>query len=167
MKSFRAVGFFAFLTFSIVVGGCVGDENANNNGAKSGQNSNPNTSSSPAKDDVEEFNKVVTVAIDPDEVIWREIPTEKGKRLVAVLKYSSADAQTVAAQAEKHRAPLNGELDAEDWFPPELIAKSQASGDEILKGKNYAANDFFSESYKNGKLTRIDGTDYFVLELTN
>ena len=52
-------------------------------------------------------------------------------------------------------------------LPPELIAQSQGSGDEILKGKSYAANEFFSESYKNGKITRINDTDYFILELTS
>jgi hypothetical protein len=34
-----------------------------------------------------------------------------------------------------------------------------------LKGAAYAANDFLQSPYNNGKLTRINDTNYFVLEL--
>ena len=164
MKIFRARRTLIFLTLVFLLAGCVGKDAANKRDA---QNSNTNSNASPAKDDAEEFSKVVNLAVAPEEVLWRESETKSGKKLVAVLKYSSVDAQTIVANAEKHRAAIAAELDAENWFPPELIAQSQGSGDEILKGKSYAANDFFSESYKNGKITRINDTDYFVLELTN
>jgi hypothetical protein len=165
MKIFRAMQLFAFLSLVFLLSGCVGGDTANKRTSNRAQNSNANAS--PAKDDVEEFTKLVNLFVTPEEVVWRETETQNGKKLIAVLNYSPQDAQTIVAQAEKYRPALSGELDAEDWFPPELIAKSQESGDEILKGKNYGANDFFSESYKNGKITRIEGTDYFVLELSN
>lgn len=167
MKIFRVLRFFVFLTFASLLSGCVGGDSANKKNANGAQHTNANTNASQTKDDAEDFSKIVTLSVIPEEVIWRETEVPNGKKLLAVLKYSAPDAQAVAGQAEKHRPAIAAELDAEDWFPPELVAKSQESGDEILKGKSYAANDFFSETYKNGKLTRIEGTDYFVLELSN
>ena len=162
MKIFRARRTLIFLTLIFLLAGCVGKDAADK---KNTQNSNTNSNASPAKDDLEEFGKIVNLAVMPEEVLWRESETKSGKKLVAVLKYSAADAQTLVANAEKLRPAIASELDAENWFPPELIAQSQGSGDEILKGKSYAANDFYSESYKNGKITRINDTDYFILEL--
>ncbi|MDQ3042529.1 MAG: hypothetical protein M3R11_09180, partial [Acidobacteriota bacterium] len=71
----------------------------------------------------------------------------------------------IVASAERYKTPAPADIDAEDWFPPELVAKSQESGDASLKGIGYAANDFLQPPYSNGRLTRINDTDYFVLEL--
>ncbi len=83
------------------------------------------------------------------------------------MKYSAEDAQTVVEQSDKSKPAFASDIDAESWFPPELVAKSQESGDENLKGTSYPANNFLQEPYKNGKLTRINDTDFFVLELTS
>jgi hypothetical protein len=39
------------------------------------------------------------------------------------------------------------------------------TGDDTLRAKAYAANAFFGGPYNDGRIARIDGTDYFVLEL--
>ncbi len=45
-------------------------------------------------------------------------------------------------------------------------AQSELSGDETLKGNSYAANDFLQSPYEAGKLTRLEDSNYFILELS-
>jgi hypothetical protein len=142
-------------------------------------NSNPNNSSAQAnnvnaatgnsnlpKDDSAELEMIVKLPEQPEDVAWREEETSKGKKLTAVLKYSAENAAKIIASAEKNKPPEQTEIDTETWFPEELTAQSQLSGNETLKGTAYGANDFLNAPYVQGKLIRIQDTNYFVLELT-
>jgi hypothetical protein len=40
------------------------------------------------------------------------------------------------------------------------------SGDDSLNGVAYAADSFYQEPFTSGRIVRVDGTDYFVLELS-
>lgn len=104
---------------------------------------------------------------DREEVVWHETETAdpKQRKLIAVLKYSPEITAKIIESAEKHQPAAPADVDAEDWFPPELVAKSQETGDASLKGVAYAANDFLQPPYTSGRLTRINDTDYFVLEM--
>ena len=130
---------------------------------------------SPAKDDAEELGKLIKIPYETEEAIWKletdaRIPNanhgETAPKLIAVLKFKSADAQKIVEQAEQYKPAVETSINVESWFPPELIAKGQESGDETIKGNRYAPNDFAQPPYQNGSLTRISGTDYFVLELS-
>ncbi len=81
------------------------------------------------------------------------------------MKFTTEQADEIVKRAETYKAPVAVQMEAEEWFPPELIAQSGASGDDTIKGNSYAANDFVKTPYTGGKLTRIVNTDYFVLEL--
>ncbi len=120
------------------------------------------------KDDVAELSTLVKLPQLPEETVWREeeTPSPKGKKLTAVLKYNSENAARITAQSEKNKPPAQTEIEAESWFPEELTAQSQLSGNESLKGTAYGANDFFNAPYLNGRLVRVAETDYFILELT-
>jgi hypothetical protein len=129
----------------------------------------------PAKDDIDELGKIIKLPLLPEEAnYWEENLTTSGnnqnsaanKKIVAVLKLSPENAAQLVENIEKIRPPTDSGIDAESRFPAELIAQSQLSGDETLKGKSYAADDFLQPPYKGGKITRIENTDYFVLELT-
>ncbi len=130
-----------------------------------------------AKDDLEELEKIIKLPAAPEETTYREedlntlnkeqnANAPEKKRLTAVLKFSAADASRIVEQAVKHKPAQPSEIEAEDWFPAELIAQSQLSGDETLKGETFAADDFFQPPYARGNLTRIGDTNYFVLELS-
>jgi hypothetical protein len=143
--------------------------NSNQNNAANGDNANP------AKDDIDELGKIIKLPLLPDEAnYWEENVPESGvnekspanKKIVAVLKLSPENAAQLVGNIEKIKPPTDSDIDAESRFPAELIAQSQLSGDETLKGKSYAADDFLQAPYKTGKITRIENTDYFVLELT-
>lgn len=158
----KTIGVFCLGIFVFAVS-CSKNESANQN-----QNSQPtqmNAAQMATKDDVEELGKIVRLQIMPEESTYREDDLN-GKKLTAVLKFSAADAAQIVAQAEKYKPAAATEIEAEDWFPAELVAQSQLSGDETLRGALLAADDFFQSPYNNGKLTRVGETDYFILELT-
>lgn len=146
-----------------------GNENSSNS-----VQTNTNSANSPAKDDVSELLTIVRLPEVPEEVVWREeplgkmndrVPGPNDRKLVAVLRYDAETAAKLLAQIEKSKQPEPAEIDAESWFPEELIAQSQVSGNEMLKGTTYGASDFFNMPYGNGKITRVENTNYFVLEL--
>ena len=149
-----------------------GDNNNSNQIAENTANNQANQ----AKDDALELSKIINLPYVPaEEAVFREenvgeksnqTAAANRKKLIAVLKFSDTDTEKIVAQSDQYPpAPAPAKLDVESWFPPELIAVSQESGDESLKGISYPANDFYSETYNNGKITRINNTDYFVLEL--
>jgi hypothetical protein len=153
------------LAFIIVFFGACGKiEKANVNSAPPSENAD-STVNTAAKDDVEELGKIIKLPFEPEEATYNE-SNVNGKKLVAVLRFSEEQANQISVQAEKYKTPAPSDIDAETWFPPELIAKSQETGDSALKGVEYAPNDFLQTPFSKGKLTRINNTNYFVLELT-
>ncbi len=149
---------------------CSGNKTDNVNSSASNNRQTANSISEiVAQDDVEELAKIIKLPAAPSEATYSEINPNSGamssKKLVVILKFSTADANQIAANAERFNPPAPADVDAENWFPPELVAKSQETGDASLKGVEYAANDFLQPPYASGRLTRINDTDYFVLEL--
>lgn len=136
---------------------------ANSNAAVNTNNENSNVSN----DDAAALGAQVLLPIVPEEVVWREenVKNPDDKKLTAVLKFTEEDAKNLVAQVEKHRPAEAVEIGTEQWFPAELIAQSQLSGNESLKGNAYAPTDFLQLPYKNGRLTKIENSNYFVLEL--
>ena len=146
--------------------------NVNTNFNSDAANANANT----AKDDEQELDKLVNLPFTPQETVWRtdkvgnvansnRVPVPTGYVLTAVLKFTEEDADALINQT-KDKAPLSEtELEAESWFPAELIAKSETSGNSTIKGTVYSAQGFIKSPYSAGRLIRIDDTDYFVLKL--
>lgn len=137
--------------------------NANTSTANTGE-----PASDKPNDDMAELALLIRLQGNPDDVVWKE--QERGdpktKHLTAVLSYSSEEAQSIVNLVQKNRAVEKAEVGSQPWFPEELTAQSQLSGNETLKGTAYGANDFFNVPYGSGRIVRIDGTNYFVLELT-
>jgi len=146
------------------------NENQNSKIANIGDDQNQ------AKDDAVELGKLINLQYETEEAIWKLEPLGKNPnsdrapgptdtKLIAVLKFKPEDAQKVVEQASTHKPPTETSVNVENWFPPELVAKSQESGDETIKGTVYAPNDFAQMPYQNGTLTHIADTNYFILEL--
>ena len=138
--------------------------------ANSADSSNANISSNSAQsanDNIEELGMLVTLPFEPEDSSWKETTSADGtKKLTAAIRFSDANADKVAAAAAQHRAPVPEKLATESWFPPELISQGDISGESALNGQSYAANDFIRPPYSEGKLIRIENSDYFILELT-
>jgi hypothetical protein len=150
---------------------CSDSNDANSSNAN--QNGNVNAkNSSPSNDNAEELSTLIKLPILPEEknderVEWREENINpKGKKLTAILKYNEANSAQIIALAEKHKQGSPVEIGVEEWYPEELTAQTQLSGNESLKGVAYEAKDFLNPPYNNGRLIRISESNFFVLELT-
>jgi hypothetical protein len=160
---------------AVFIAGCTANKNTNTNSTNQPANSVNSNNSNTVKDDVDELEMIVKLPFHPEEAVWREetlgkpgdnrVPGPTDKKLVAVLLFLREDADKIVAQAQKYKPAAPAIISSESWFPAELIAQSQMSGDETLKGASYPANDFYNAPFTDGKITRIEGTDYFVLEL--
>ena len=160
MQSLKTVVILALFVSAVAPAGCGGD---NGNANFSAANRSLDNSSS-AKTNTEELGLLVNLPYEPDDVIWKE--NQAHKKLTAVLHFSSEDANKIAAEAATRQQPENVTLSPEPWFHAELIAQSEMTGDDSLNGLAYAADTFFQEPYTAGRIVRIEGADYFVLELS-
>lgn len=149
--------------------GCGSTANTNSNGSNS---STKNAKKSPPSDNLNELLNLIKLPVVPQDVVWREDEQPNQKKLTAVLQYepkSSPEEEDRLLQIvnvlEKYKQPEPSEVGIEDWFPEQLKAKAQLSGVEVINGTGYGANEFFNIPYGSGKITRIEGTNYFVLEL--
>jgi hypothetical protein len=148
-----------WLGISLLAAACANGDNANQNNLSN--QAQASAAQQTTKDDIEELGKIIRLPVAPEEATYRA----DASKLIAVFKFSAADAAQIVSQAERYKAATQTEIETEDWFPAELIAQSQLSGDETLRGASFAADDFFAPPYQSGKLTRVGETDYFVLEL--
>lgn len=140
---------------------CSGDgavSNANSNA--SAANTAANNSRS-VNDNAEELGMLVVLPAQPEEVAWRE---EGGGKLIAVMRFGPADANRIGDEASKIRAAVTGSIDAEDWFPKELVAQSELAEDSKLKGQEFAGDMMLQPPYIRGRLLRIETTDFYILE---
>lgn len=178
MKLAPTIFLFAFVFVGQILVACTTSDNQNGDAQNPQSNQTVNSQSSgesvnPVKDNVEELELTIKLPAHPGEVLWREDKTDApndasaaaGKKLTAVLKFAAEDAAKIVAQSETYRPATPAQIETESWFPAELIAQSELSGDETLKGNAYAANDFLQPPYADGKLTRLENSNYFVLEL--
>jgi hypothetical protein len=111
-------------------------------------------------DDLAEFMKLPFI---PEDVVWQQFEGNAGKKIVAVIRFTPEDTQLVLAQSQ---AGEKVELAAERWFPQELIAQSDVAGDQVLRGTVYKSDAFFKDSFNKGKVVKLEGSDYFIVELT-
>ena len=125
-----------------------------------------NTSNS-ANDNAEELGILIHLPFEPVEVVWKEFPAapDRSRRLVAVLLYSNADSAKIVTDISSVNPAETVVLETEEWFPAELIAQGEFGENSSLGGQSYPANAFYQEPFNEGRISRIDGTDYFVLEL--
>ncbi len=178
MKFASRINSYIFLAAVLLINACSGGGNTNqvSNQASNQPGETNSNSVIAAKDDPAELGKIINLPIMPEEAVWREEPRGRqsdanrspgpnDRKLTAILLYTPEDTQKLIALVEKHKPAEGVELETESWFPAELIAQSQTSGNETIKGNAYAANDFVQPPYLNGRITYISGTDYFVLEL--
>lgn len=161
---FKLWAILSLFTVCTALSGCVAgtDEKANSRPPSSANSANANAAA--PKTNVEELGLLITVPYEAEDVVWKESPSTK--KLVAVLLFSKETAGRIVADAEAYGKGQPVTLSVETWFPDELIAQSEMSGDAAIRGTAYPANTFFSERYKTGRITRIEGGDHFVLEVS-
>ncbi len=143
---------------------CGGQGSSNNSNTAANANSNKDASAAP-KTNVEELGMLVNVPYEAEESVWKT--DASGKKLIAVLRFSAADSEKLVADSTKFSKPEEVTVQSEAWFPDELVAQGDLSGDDTLKGISYGANAFFQDAFNEGRIIRVTGTNYFVLEMSS
>jgi hypothetical protein len=146
----------------IVFSGC-GTSESNTNGANETANKNTDTANA-AKTNVEELGLLINMPYEAEEIVWKEDPQHK--KVIAVLRFSPEDSKKLISDVEKLKTPEKTTIPTQTWFPPELIAQGDVGGDDTINGLAYSANTFAQPPYNDGRLIHIEGTDYFVLEVS-
>lgn len=150
------------LLFCFLMLACAGKPDVNrpaNANASAAANNNSNS----AQSNAEELGLLVNIPYELEDVAWKQ--DEASKKLTAVLLLKPQDAAAFVAEAERVTAPSAANVSSETWFPAELVAQSGLSGEDNLKGTAYAPTTFLQPPYTSGRVTRIENTDYFILEL--
>lgn len=163
----KILSLFSLSIFLLSACSMLKSVNQNTDSAQVNTNQNDEKNNAPpVKDDVEALGKIINLPVMPEEATWREESSgaPAGKKLTAVVKFSTGDADKVIEQAGNNK--FAAAIGTETWFPAELVAQSQLSGDESLKGVSFAADVFLQPPYNQGKITRVNDTNYFVLELS-
>ena len=144
---------------ALLIAGCGAGGGANSNSVTSVPTPDPNA----PRTGVEELGLLITVPYESEDCIWKQDPGTKA--ITAVLRFDAEDTGKLAAQVEKLRPPEEASVPMETWFPGDMVVDSDLRGDDQLRGKAYAADPFFQEPYVSGRLLRVGGTDYWILQL--
>ncbi|MGD9562364.1 MAG: hypothetical protein AB7F88_10350 [Pyrinomonadaceae bacterium] len=118
-----------------------------------------------AKDNAEELSSLVKLPYEPEDLVWKEFPGAQGRRLVAVFQLTDDDAKKLVDTASKTRPGAPVSIASETWFPTELVTQSEISGDTGIQATSYSAEQFYQSPYNEGTLSRVDKTNFFVLEV--
>lgn len=116
------------------------------------------------KTDAEELSLLINMPYEAEDTFFKEDKTQK--RLTAVLRFDKVDTDKLMSDLEKTGSGADAMIETDDLFHPELRSQSEMRGDVALNGRSYTAAQFFSAPYNEGTITRIDGTDFFVLKLS-
>ena len=133
---------------------------ANTNGA------NISNAQTATNDDVEELRSSMQIPFEPEEAVWRIVSDKNGrKQLTAVLRLKPEDFKTLSAKASAAGPGRQIQASVEQWFPAELRAMSETTGEMTVPATSYPANEFFQAPFNSGTVTLINDTDYVIVEL--
>lgn len=166
MSDIKVVVIFAILTvFSFAATSC--SKNTENIATNSNNTIQP-PKSSPANDNIDELGMLVKLPFVVVETAFLETPAnaDNAQKLVAVVRFTSADAEKLVAELTKSGEPVTASLVPDEWFPTELITKNEMTGDGGLTGRSYSAEMVIQPPYTSGRVIHIDETDFFVIELS-
>ncbi|MEJ7846486.1 MAG: hypothetical protein WKF92_00125 [Pyrinomonadaceae bacterium] len=154
----------AFIFSVVLVSSCAGTQGNSNLSTSDTSSPGNQNAANTAKDNIEELGVLVNLPFESEEATWKEEP-EKGRKLTAVLRFTAEDTRKIVAGLETYTPAEPVNISAERWFPADLIAQSEMNGDNLLQGNSYSAQDFYRPPYSEGKVTKIENSDYLILEL--
>ncbi len=162
MQTFKTGIILAFILSLGMLSGCSGSQgNNNSSGSNTSAVNASQTAANTAKDNIEELGLLVNLPFEAEEATWKE----EGNKLTAVLRFTAEDTKKIVASLETYTPAARVNISAERWFPADLIAQSEMNGDNLLQGNSYSAQDFYRPPYSEGKITKIENSDYLILEL--
>jgi hypothetical protein len=144
---------------------CSPAPTANSNQQNGANTGGANASTTP-NDNVEELRSSMQIPFEPEDAVWRVVSDKNGrKRLTAVLRLKPEDYKDLSAKASAAGPGRQVQASVDQWFPPELSAISETTGEMTVTGTSYPANEFFQPPFDSGTVTLINDTDYVIVEL--
>lgn len=165
MQSSRLAAIVILLVLAQIVTNCSKPAGNSNSPNPTGVNSSNVSTQAGPNDNIDELMLLVRLPFEPEEVAWKENPEQK--KLTAVIRFSPDNAAKMSAEIAKNGQASPETLTVETWYPAELIAQSDVSGESIVKGRSYSAEPFLNPPYTKGKITRVENTDYFILQISS
>jgi len=162
MRILRRGALIPIIFTSIFFAGCgggAGDGANNANSAVSTVASNTNK----ANTNAEELGMLINFAWETEDLAWKK--DDAKKMLTAAFRLSPEDAKKLSDQLAAKGQGAPKEVAVEDWFPAELIAQGESRGGSTVPATAYPANDLYQQPYTQGTISRVEGTDYFVIEM--
>jgi hypothetical protein len=151
-----------------MLGACSGratnSANTANSNTAAANNSDPADES--VKDNAEELATLARLPFEPEEVTWKEMTAGDKRKLLAVIRFTPEDSKKIVENAAKIKAGEPVSIPSERWFPAELISQAEMSGDDQITATAYPADEFYQAPYSEGRLSRFQQSDFFILELT-
>ena len=150
-----------------MLGACSGgSSNANSANTAAAPANKPDPVAEGVKDNAEELGGLVKLPFEPEEVTWKEIASGDSRKLLAVIRFTPEDSKKVIERASKIKPGVSVSIPSERWFPAELVSQSEMSGDDQISATAYPADEFYQAPYSEGRLSRFQESDFFILELT-
>ena len=153
----------SLLFFTLVITSCsapAGNSSSANTAEENRVASVPNK----ANDKAEELGMLLNFALEPEDIVWHQ--NEKQKKIVAVFRLDEENTKKLTDQLAARSPGSAKSVTVEDWFPPELIAGGEATDASTVDGTAYPADDFYQPPFSLGTITRINNTDFFVIEVS-
>lgn len=171
-----SLAILALIGSILVLTGCGDSVNVNSPGnanvpAAGSTNSSPSEPGMDGvKDGAEELEALIKLPFQPEDLVWKEFLAGstlnvQGRRLLVVFQLTPQDAKSLIERSAKAGAGSPAVISVEKWFPAELITQSELSSDEGIAVTSYPANEFIQDPFKEGTLSHVDETDFFVLDL--
>ena len=162
MRFLRRAALILITLISIFLTGCGGNAGDGANNANSAVSSVA-TNSNKANTNGEELGMLINFAWETEDLAWKK--DEAKKTLTAAFRLSPDDAKKFSEQLSAKGQGAPKEVSVEDWFPAELIAQGESRGGSTVPATAYPADDLYQPPYNQGTVSRIEGTEYFVVEV--
>ena len=162
MRFLKRGALIPIILTSILLTACgenAGEGADNANAAVSSVASNTNK----ADTNAEGLGMLINFAWETEDLAWKR--DEARKTLTAAFRLSPEDAKKLSDQLAAKGQGAPKEVAVEDWFPAELIAQGESRGGSTVPATAYPANELYQQPYTQGTISRIEGTDYFVIEM--
>ena len=166
MEHFAKIAGLAFIFIQALSVGCSsGPAGISNAPANVGNAANVNAANA-ATDSIEELRSLVRIPFEPEDITWRILTSTQGKRrLVAVFLLTPEAYKAFSSKYTSAGPGADVKVSVEPWFPAELTAMSEMTGDATVAGKAYAATEFFQDPFASGNIVLIPETNYAVLDV--
>ena len=162
MRSFRPAIITLAISAVLFAAGCAGDASNSNTGNAAAPNTAANTSK--ANTNAEELGLLINFGWETEDLAWKK--DDARKTLVAAFRLSPDDAKKLSEQLAAKGQGAPKEVAVEEWFPSELIAQGETSGgSSTVPATAFPAADLFQPPYTEGTISRVNETDYFIVEL--